>query len=46
MGMKCKCGGEVDLLTGRCKKCRRDVTEITSRKKDSDEEGPAIVRIG
>jgi len=21
MGMKCKCGGEIDLLTGRCKKC-------------------------
>lgn len=22
MGMKCGCGGEIDLTTGRCKKCK------------------------
>lgn len=22
MGMKCKCGGEIDLTTGQCKKCK------------------------
>ena len=23
MGMKCRCGGEIDFTTGRCKKCKK-----------------------